>query len=695
MRQQRAGSFDYAVTNLGLNMNRREILKSALFLGGALLLFPEEGSAQSQSPPTGGVFNPPSPQLTPFATELPRMPKKVALSGVDVLRLPECGGVLPNGTVYPQITGNDANTTYSKSNSKPNERIVALHQRNSGNTIQFPPKKFYTLNVRQARHVFHPDAPYNKGSIVWGYDGIYPGPTFLSRYGEPILIRVFNELFDDLAASGFTRGVPTPGGFGDPRITTHLHNGHTGSESDGNPADIYPPVPPNAGEPPYPASILGIRFRDHHYPMFRAGLDPRKDAGSPSPNKNDGDITESISTLWYHDHSMEHTAENVYKGLVGVHLLFDELDSGDENDANPMALRLPGGDFDIPLLFQDKRFDSSGQLVLDPIKKNHNGFLGDRFAVNGAIQPRLAVYRRKYRFRFVNAGPSRFYQFFLNRNNTDQPFKQIGNDESLLECPVEVTSVLLAVAERADVIIDFSQYKCGDQLFLENRLKMQTDGTGPAFAVDTNGNFKNFTVVPAGQGDKILRFDVAGDLPDPSRIPDKLRANPSLPSWTSRSPDELKKLKNHKTFQLDQNSDTTQWIINGEPFDPTTSFLVPQNPLPGDESDPPPLAGDGGNQRADGEVWTIQNSAGATWSHPIHIHMEEFRILWRTPINGVPMKPPPHERSKKDVIRIDPQEEVQIFLRFRDFTGKYPIHCHNVLHEDDAMMLRFDVTSNS
>ena len=83
----------------------------------------------------------------------------------------------------------------------------------------------------------------------------------------------------------------------------------------------------------------------------------------PGPNKNDGDIAETVSTLWYHDHSMDHTAENVYKGLVGFHLFFDEIDSGNENDPSPTALRLPSGEFDIPLLFQDKRFDSNGQLV--------------------------------------------------------------------------------------------------------------------------------------------------------------------------------------------------------------------------------------------------------------------------------------------------------------------------------------------
>jgi FtsP/CotA-like multicopper oxidase with cupredoxin domain len=87
----------------------------------------------------------------------------------------------------------------------------------------------------------------------------------------------------------------------------------------------------------------------------------------------------------------------------------------------------------------------------------------------------------------------------------------------------------------------------------------------------------------------------------------------------------------------------------------------------------------------DGEVWTIINT-DKDWSHPIHIHLEEFRILLR---DGNP--PGLTEGSKKDVLLLRPFEEVQIYLRFRDFLGKYPIHCHNVIHEDHSMMMRFDV----
>lgn len=673
------------------------MIKFGLLSGGAILLASEgrwaAASNQSNGRPTGGVFDPPSPPVAnPFAQELRRMPIKAPLpGGANDLGLPGNGGVAPNGTVYPQITGDDALTTYRNSL----ERIVAQQQRNSGNNVQFPPKLFYALDVRQAIHTFHSDPPYSQGSIIWGYDGIYPGPTFVSRYGVPILVRIINGLYFDDEANPPPPGR-IPGGFGDPRISTHLHNGHTASESDGNPTDIYPPTPvPNPNLPQYPESIQKLAFRDHHYAMFRAGLDPRVPANMPAPNEDDGDIAETVCTLWYHDHSMDFTAQNTYKGLVGFHLLFDDVDSGNENDPAPGALRLPSGDFDIPLLIQDKRFvldeDQRAQLFLPSDNDAKFGVLGDIFVVNGQIQPKLTVSRRKYRFRLLNAGPSRFYQLFLTKDKADQPFIRIGNDESLLERPYRVPpqeGLLLSVAERADVVIDFSNFADGDELFLVNRLVMEDQGFGPKSEIDTSidpPKFIKYVTLPAdesqGAGDYLLRFDVRGDsVADPSRVPDELRANPALPPYAGDAPADLKQRPNHRKFVFDLTAEG--WVINGRPFDPSPagfaklaigSLNTPRSVLPGEEPD--------------GEVWTIKHSGG--WAHPVHIHLEEFRILRR---NGE--APPAYEQTKKDVLRLDPLEEVQIFLRFRDFLGKYPIHCHNVSHEDHEMMLRFDVVGD-
>jgi FtsP/CotA-like multicopper oxidase with cupredoxin domain len=414
--------------------------------------------------------------------------------------------------------------------------------------------------------------------------------------------------------------------------------------------------------------------------MFRAGLDPTQSGGS-APAKNDGDTAETLSTLWYHDHSENFTAENVYKGLVGFHLFFDELDSGDENDPSPHALRLPSGEFDVPLLFQDKLFNKDGDLVLTKVGANNTGFLGDRFVVNGIIQPKLTVKRRKYRFRLLNAGPSRFYQFFLVKVTNDSPpkfeaqkFVQIGNDETLLTAPIEdAESVLLGVAERGDIVIDFGNFAEGDRLLLVNRLKMLDTGLGPDFVTGTD----QIKLVSTEDGDQVLRFEVSGETPqDSPAIPKKkLRDQPDLPT-SLQGPlkaADLKQKANHTQFEFVQDADDFHWKINGEPFDgDAMRYLFQQCPPEG--SGP------------DGFIWTILNQAAQTWSHPVHIHLEEFQILLR---NGV--KPPEYERCKKDVLFLRPGEEVQIFIRFRDFLGKYPIHCHNVVHEDQMMMLRYDI----
>jgi FtsP/CotA-like multicopper oxidase with cupredoxin domain len=195
------------------------------------------------------------------------------------------------------------------------------------------------------------------------------------------------------------------------------------------------------------------------------------------------------------------------------------------------------------------------------------------------------------------------------------------------------------------------------------------------------------------QGDYIIRFEVSAvPVNDPSQVPPVLRKNPALPrdlidpmTNQLKSRDKLKALPNNRSFEFAPDSSGREWVINGRPFHTSPAGAaklgagrldVPRNSL---------LAG---ADAPDGEIWTITNTGA--WAHPVHIHLEEFQVLLR---NGNP--PKEWERCKKDVLRLDPLDEVQIFLRFRDFLGKYPIHCHNVLHEDHEMMLRFDVVGDS
>ena len=465
------------------------------------------------------------------------------------------------------------------------------------------PQKYYEMHVREADHRFHSDMPTSK---IWGFNGQFPGPLFHSRYGTPELIRIYNDLPQNIV------------GFGTPQITTHLHNMHTPSESDGFPGDWFSPyvAGPTLTAPGY--------FRDHHYPMVYAGGDPR----------------EALGTLWYHDHTENFTAPNVYRGMAGFHPIFDEIDSGNEQDSNSHALRLPSGAYDVPLMFMDFQFDTSGAAQFDTF--GNDGMLGDKFTVNGVIQPYFQVEPRKYRFRMLAPGPSRFYEFYLVNNGVNQQFTYISNDGNLLPAPIRnATKVRLGVAERADIVIDFSKYPMGTSLFIVNKLE-QLNGRGPT------GNILQ-------PGTQMLRFDIVKPLagPDYSQVPDALRALPDIDPAGAVA---------QRSFTFKRTN--AFWSVNDRVFDVNNPLATPK--------------------RGTSEIWTLSNQGD--WSHPVHIHFEEGRILQR---NGV--APPLHEQGRKDVYVLPPNSSVKVYLRFRDFVGKYACHCHNVVHEDHAMMFRWDI----
>jgi FtsP/CotA-like multicopper oxidase with cupredoxin domain len=527
-----------------------------------------------------------SPRTTPFVEPLPVYTAKTAISALSP-------------PPSPVATGDECGRQD--------------HQR----WTDFPANKFYELDVRQAMHSFHKELPTQ---AIWGYDGVFPGPTFVAKYGEPVVVRIYNNLPQNHV------------GYGSPEISTHLHNLHNGSESDGFTGDYYSPL--KAG----PTMTAPGKYKDHLYANCLAGYDQYYETR--------GDPREALGTLWYHDHRLDFTGPNVYRGLSGFYLLFDEIDSGDEYDTNPKALRLPSGvgKYDIPLVFHDKRFNSQGLMVFDSF--NSDGVLGDKFCVNGKIQPYFEVERRKYRFRLLDGGPSRFYQFHLAYGGKDQPFTYIANDGNLLPAPLTMTKIRLGAAERADIVIDFNNYPAGSTLFLVNKLE-QTSGRGPT------GNILN-------PGTQILRFDVKGDPPvaDASQVPPALRELPPLPT-----PEEIRQLP-RRVWEFDRSNGG--WTVNGKLFN---VLQVSAKPRLGTE-----------------ELWVLRGKGD--WSHPIHIHFEEGRILSR---NGV--APPLHERGRKDVYVIGPNEELRLVMKFRDYTGKYMMHCHNLIHEDHGMMVRWDVVA--
>lgn len=464
---------------------------------------------------------------------------------------------------------------------------------------EFRPQMHYEVRVRAGRHRFHAHLPEEQ---VWGYDGIVPGPIFVNRVGVPVAVRFRNELPQDYV------------GFGSPEIITHLHGAHVCASSDGFAGNYYS-VRKAGPTIKYPGA-----FYDHHYANFPAN----------------GDLREISNTLWYHDHREEFTAANVYKGLAGFYLLFDALDSGDETT----GLRLPAGvgRYDIPLLLQDKKFDAGGNLVFDQF--DPEGFLGNQFLVNGKVQPYFKVAGRKYRFRLLNGSLARYFEMYLaDERDRNQDFTFIASDGNLLERPLTLKKIMLAMAERADVIIDFSKYAPGTVLYLVNRI-VQEDPRKP----------KDDRLYP---GIRMLRFEVGERSADPSVIPALLR--PPAPRTVTAG-------IRRRVFKFERKNG--QWVINDRFFDPERVDAAVKLGVP--------------------EIWTFETSGG--WAHPVHVHLEDFRILT---INGKP--PPPEWACRKDVVALLPGAKAEILVLFRDFTGKFLMHCHQTAHEDHAMMIRFDV----
>lgn len=534
----------------------------------------------------------------------------------------------------------------------------ARHQRFD----DFPPQKHYEEVMTEFRWKYHWQPPYGDGtenvvgrdgdpdvgSWHWGFNGITPGETYHAYYGEPVFLRR-NNLLPPVGAGNVQFALPSP--------TVHLHNAHTASESDGIPQDFF-----NPGE-----------FWDHHYANFPAG----------SPNGWSPFNTEIMNTLWYHDHRLDFTATNVYAGFSGFYLLFDERDSNNEEDRNPRAFRLPSGKYDIPLILHDVQFTADGQArwdfflpdgdqpnpelrpepvevgnsqsTLDAFDSNRlqyttQGMTGDHITVNRIITPYLDVDRRKYRFRFLNGGPSRLYRprLYVVPGNGGAPYFDdwiiLSNDGNLLESPLVEPSFDLWVANRFDVIVDFSKYKDGDKIQVLNDLEIRDDGAGPTgYTLDVDN------MMP------VMEFRAKGaKVRDPSRIPARMRKLPQI---------RMSEVRRKRLFVFDY--DNGLWTVNGRLMDPNRV--------------------DAKIEQGSAEIWTFRNEGNA-WAHPVHTHFEEFQIL---EVNGRP--PSAVETSRKDVVSLGPGDEVTFFSRWRDFLGKHVMHCHNVVHEDHAMMIRWDI----
>jgi FtsP/CotA-like multicopper oxidase with cupredoxin domain len=668
-----------------LHLNRRDLFKlsGGLLLGSAAALRPSSANAGGQFPIPGGcgVNGEPYPTspfiLNPFTDPLP-IPAPMAptpLSEVATWASPPGKGRQDSDFGTHQIWPTEIGLP------EPLYYRIKLQV----NEHHFTSSKVQPIN-KYGEAVTHPDGVAGPrtlpGSTIYGFNGTFPGPMIYAQYGQPCCVRFEN----DLEANPLSLDRCD---FGDPdyKFLTHLHNGHTSPESDGNPhyrASAYSPG----------------QWVDNMYLNYPAGgLDHEKQ-----------------SFLWFHDHRMDHTGANVYKGMVGLFPVYDpRLDPG--NEAIATGLRLPGVpnpstgrvDYDIPLAFYDCALDDG----VTPHSDFHNGcgeshpewwgktffrhypnhgFVGDVFTVNGVAYPVLEVKRRKYRFRNLCASIARIYelslmsstcgpvaapgkqgQYQLPDGQQCMQFTQIATDGGLLPFPIIRNSFELWPAKRREVVVDFRKYmdgsptSKGDVIWLVNTMQM-TNGRKPNDGTDT---LDDGTIVPDPEFDPnycvpLMKIVIGDDAPDVSTVPNILRPMPPLdPRIVGDAPRREFTLHRSGTF-----GGEIQWLINGLEFDPTHSIASPQQGVP--------------------EVWTIMNGGGG-WVHPMHFHMEEHLTVAR---NGVPTpfnRQHPDDVGREDLVALGPGESVDIFRNFRTFVGPYVSHCHNLAHEDHAMMFGWEI----
>jgi spore coat protein A len=548
-----------------------------------------------------------------------------------------------------------------------------------------------TVAIRAGAHRFHRDLPESR---IWGFDGTVPGPTIEAERAKPVRVEWCNELDGPLPVvvtiapqATDADGVPVQavpglsGGAPDERATAlaghtvvHLHGGLTPASYDGWAENLFAP-----GQPAV-----------FHYPMDqRAAL------------------------LWYHDHVMGVTKYDVYAGLAGLWIVRDERER---------ELGLPEGPpFELPLLIQDRNFavDDQERLTGQLVHKTDPDVM-EAFApfttVNGKVWPVLDVQPATYRFRLLNGSNARTYRLVLFGGEAPEleRITQIGTDHGLLRAPVSVPpdGLVLASAERADLLLDFSDLEPGSELTLLNTAAAPFDGSSfPAADAGDAADLDGLLPYP-----QVMRFRVIQDQVTRRKIPHQLATDYRSPTpealagaprraiaLVERELDDAPNMLTMRELEivpedhtgplltLTEAEQTTRYRTVASHFEDATTFF--------------PMLGEY-------EVWQLINLTGDT--HPIHLHLDPFQILSRRPIRYEILQdgtgdfdlaasitlgrdPDDHldhaiddnERGLKDTIRVNPSEIVEIAVRFTTYAGRYMYHCHILEHEDRDMMRPF------
>jgi len=570
---------------------------------------------------------------------------------------------------------------------------------------------------------------------VWTYKGSFPGPTIVVRQHQKVQVEWINSLTGAIPVKSVHALTPPSNASSEP--IPQNEPGLSGETPDEKVADL-------------PAwTVVHL-----HGEKSRADNDGWTEnaflLGQSALYTYENDQRSTL--LWYHDHAMGVTRFNVFAGLAGMWIIRDE-----DDDAIMQALQMAHGwkraavgrylalshetPIEIPLLIQDRNLDTapdgslSGQLLHKvedravPNKAYEPGpmeFFGPYTLVNGTIWPHVNVKPRPYRLRVVNGSNARTYQLVLMQDNqvvsstNSKIIQQIGTDGGLLAqaVPLDEKGIILAPAERADLIVDFSQFPKGTNLRWVNIaaapfngqsiVDLSQDQSPPKKPGDAD--YENRLPFP-----QVMEFRVVGEPGNPLNLPTPLSTFKPL-THEDLGTNHMHRLVAlvEETIEGMPNLLTLQEL---EKVDSTTSSSGPYIEIEYDIEAPPGkdphvatkyqvLA----KKFRDTVNWIVEYNSYEAWkiinltqdTHPFHVHLVQFQLLGREGYNTDafqsnhtalvtfdPTKQPPidaNEKGWKDTVRVNPNEMVTIAAKFDGYTGRYVYHCHVLEHEDHEMM---------
>ena len=348
-------------------------------------------------------------------------------------------------------------------------------------------------------------------------------------------------------------------------------------------------------------------------------------------------IDQRAGTYWYHPHPHGKTAKQVFMGLAGFFIV---------NDAEEQALNLPSGDRELLLVIQDKRIKNSQLNYAPTMGEVMTGYTGEYILVNGSNAPVHNVGTSYYRLRILNGSTARVYNLALSDN---QPFDVIGADGGLLAQPISVTSLLLAPGERADILVSFKSYAIGKEVYLVNK----------TFDGGAQGK----------QEFKIMKFVVNQQVTDSFVKPNQLSTIQPLPASSAV------KTRTMKIKGMMEGNGNMKMGGMGSGMHTINDKVYDLNRV--DET----------VKADDTEIWEFDNSEGDE-IHPMHIHAVQFQVLSRAGGRGSLIAT---EQGWKDTVLVMRGEKVRIIMTFPQKKGLFVFHCHNLEHEDDGMMLNFEI----